>query len=143
MIVAKPKASMPGLFSRKLNNMEHSEQRRGLGAWGERHAKDFLLKLGYTIIESNYRSKTGEIDIVAEDKGCLVFVEVKTRRNRSFGGPEESFTVRKEERLALLADEYIQERCLQPEDWRLDLVTVEFIKGKKPDIQLIRNATNS
>ncbi len=124
--------------------MDISKGRKGLGAWGEGYAKDFLVKLGYNIIESNYRSRTGEIDIIAEDKGCLVFVEVKTRRTRSFGGPEESFTLQKEARLARLADEYIQKKHLQPLDWRLDLVTVEFVEGKRtPDIQLIRNATNS
>ncbi|MSQ15150.1 MAG: YraN family protein [Dehalococcoidia bacterium] len=123
--------------------MADSEQRKGLGAWGESYARDFLLTLGYTIIERNYRSKTGEIDIVAEDNGCLVFVEVKTRSNRRFGGPEESFTARKEARLIALADEYIQKRALQPEDWRLDLVTLELTKGKKPEIQHIRNVTNS
>src|SRR5688572_6565615 len=106
--------------------MNSSKGRKGLGAWGESYAKDFLIKLGYTIIESNYRSRTGEIDIIAEDHACLVFVEVKTRRNRSFGLPVESFTVRKENRIGLLAEKYIQEKGLQPEDWRVDLITVEF-----------------
>ncbi len=124
--------------------MDASKQRRGLGTWGEQCAKDFLRKMGYSIIESNYRSRTGEIDIVAEENGCLVFVEVKTRRTRRFGIPAESFTVRKEERVGLLAAEYIQERGLEPKDWRVDLVTVELVGGtRRPIIQLFRYATNS
>lgn len=120
--------------------MSGIDGRRGVGAWGERHAREFLAKLGYRIIESNYRSRTGEVDIVAEEKGCLVFVEVKTRRSSNFGEPEEAITPRKEARLAALADEYIQARGLDPADWRVDLVTVRPQRGQNPEVRLIRNA---
>ena len=67
-------------------------ERTRFGDWGEEYARRFLEKKGYSIIEAKYRGKYGEVDIVAWDGDCLVFVEVKSRRTRAFGRPEESVT---------------------------------------------------
>ena len=68
-------------------------ERTRFGDWGEEYARRFLEQKGYSIIEAKYRGKYGEIDLVAWEGECLVFVEVKSRRSRAFGRPEESVTV--------------------------------------------------
>ncbi|MBI4234640.1 MAG: YraN family protein [Chloroflexi bacterium] len=95
-----------------------------LGARGEEAACGFLTRRGYTILARNFRCREGEIDIVARKEEVLVFVEVRTRRSRTFGGPEESVTRAKEGRLVAAANRYLQEH---DEDlpWRIDLVGVE------------------
>lgn len=106
-------------------------------------ARKHLEKLGYSILETNFRCREGEIDIVAREGGCLVFVEVKTRRSRTFGTPEESITPLKQERLVQLAEAYLQEREGLPEDWRIDVVTIEMGNPRSPpDIHLIKNAVS-
>ena len=62
-------------------------QRKRFGDMGEVLARRYLARQGYSIIESNYRSHYGEIDIVAKESECLVFVEVKSRSNRAYGSP--------------------------------------------------------
>lgn len=83
-----------------LNNL-------ALGKKGEEKASDFLQKLGYKILERNFRTKFGEIDIVAKHKGEIVFVEVKTRSNDNFGLPEESVRKKKLLHLKRCASYYI------------------------------------
>ena len=104
-------------------------RRRETGAKGEDIAEKHLRRLGYSIVERNYRCREGEIDIIAWQDDCLVFVEVKTRTGGGFGTPEESVTPLKQERLALLADAYIQGLGEPPEFWRIDVVGVELGSG--------------
>ncbi|MCL6628515.1 MAG: YraN family protein, partial [Armatimonadetes bacterium] len=73
--------------------------RSTLGTQGEILAAKHLESLGYEIIERNYRSQFGEIDIVASQNGDLVFVEVKTRRNAKFGYPSESVNLKKQQKI--------------------------------------------
>src|SRR5690606_10776232 len=75
------------------------DQRRSLGRWGENLAANHLAAEGLTIIERNWRCRDGEIDLVARDGETFVFVEVKTRRGRDFGAPEEALTPRKAQKL--------------------------------------------
>jgi putative endonuclease len=83
------------------------DARRSLGAAGERLAADFLAGQGYALLARNWRrGALGEIDLVAQDGACLVIVEVRTRRGRSFGTAEESVTPRKQARLVSLAEAY-------------------------------------
>ena len=114
--------------------------RRGLGRWGERVAAEHLEGLGYIILERNYRCPIGEIDIVARHGEYLVFVEVRTKRSRALGTPEESITLSKQHRLIDLAQTYIQSHEL-PSPWRIDVVAVEPNRRGTPGrIEVIENA---
>ena len=77
-----------------------------LGNQGEDIAKNLLLKKGYEILECNWRNGRAEIDIIAKDKDVLVFVEVKTRRTRKFGHPEENVDRKKIQNLMNAAEEF-------------------------------------
>lgn len=115
--------------------------KRELGAFGEKLAKDFLKKKGYRLRESNYRCREGEIDIVAQQEDYLVFVEVRTKSSADFGSPEESVTAAKKKKLINLALHYLQTHQELPPFWRIDVVAVELDeKGKASRIELIENA---
>ena len=114
-------------------------ERTRFGDWGEEYARRFLEQKGYSIIEAKYRGKYGEVDIVAWDGDCLVFVEVKSRRSRAFGRPEESVTAAKQQKLVQSAQEYVQEKGYEDREWRIDVVGIEA-GGARPRVQLIRNA---
>lgn len=116
-------------------------RRRDTGTLGEKLAKDFLKKRGYHILETNYRYPEGEVDIIARQKDCLVFVEVRTKKSLAFGSPEESITRTKRERLRAAAARYRQTHNHLPPLWRIDVVAVELDpKGKPSRIELIENA---
>ena len=116
-------------------------KRKELGAVGEKLARDFLKKKGYRIRVTNFRCREGEIDIIAEKKDYLVFVEVRTKTSASFGSPEESVTFAKKEKLIASAFTYLSERKNLPESWRIDFVAVELDQnGKTTRIELIENA---
>ena len=101
----------------------------------------FLKKHGYHVWETNYRCPEGEIDIVAKHKDSLVFIEVRTKKSLEFGGPEESITPIKMERLRAVAAHYQQTHNNLPPSWRIDVVAVEIDqKGKPLRIELIENA---
>jgi putative endonuclease len=118
--------------------------RRGLGDMGENLAVEYLQNHGYVIRERNWRMpQLGEIDIVAEERGCLVFVEVRTRRGRAYGTPEESINVAKKLRLVQLAMSYRQthQDVGLPADERIDIVAVELTPaGRLFRIEVIKNA---
>lgn len=99
--------------------------RKAVGKKGEKLAQDFLKSKGYRILEANYRSSIGELDIVAENKNRLAFVEVRTRSSAEYGTPEESITEIKKEKLVSLCMEYINTHDISRE-WHLDLVAVEL-----------------
>lgn len=114
--------------------------RKKLGQRGEELAAAYLEKRGYVVRERNWRCPAGEIDIVAEDGDCLVFVEVRTRRGRKYGTPEESVTPSKQTKLVEVAQTYLQEHSWDG-DWRIDVVAVEMTAGGKLlRVGLIENA---
>ncbi len=116
-------------------------KRKELGDIGEKLARDFLKKKGYKIRETNFRCREGEIDIIAQKKGCLAFVEVRTKTSSDFGSPEESVTFAKKEKLIASALSYLNIHKDLPESWRIDFVAVELDpKGKTTRIELIENA---
>jgi len=116
-------------------------KRRDTGVLGEKLAREFLKGRNYRIIETNYRCPEGEIDIVAKHKDYLVFVEVRTKRSREFGSPEESITRAKKERLKAVAWHYQQTHHDLPSLCRIDVVAIELDgKGKPSRIELIENA---
>lgn len=101
------------------------DNRRGLGRHGEDLAARHLAARGYDIIARNWRCEVGEIDLVARDGAGLVFVEVRTRRGRALGSPEESITAAKQARLIDLAEAYVQAEHWDG-SWRIDVVAVEM-----------------
>ncbi|MGH2536143.1 MAG: YraN family protein [Candidatus Promineifilaceae bacterium] len=102
-----------------------ADPRRSLGRWGERLAERRLQRQGYQILARNWRCARGEIDLVARLGDQLVFIEVKTRRGRAMGAPEEGLTMRKARRLQELAEAYLLEGELDL-DWRIDLIAIEL-----------------
>ncbi len=117
--------------------------RKELGDLGERWAREYLAKQAYQILETNFRCRKGEVDIVARDGDCLVFVEVRTRSGPGFGTPEESVTAAKQRQLAALALTYVQSRRGLPRDWRIDVVAVEVDRaGQVARTTLIKNAVS-
>jgi putative endonuclease len=116
-------------------------ERRDIGRLGERLAQDFLRKQGFRIIDTNYRCPEGEIDIVALQNDCLVFIEVRTKTSPVFGSPEESVTQTKKKKLIAAARHYRQSHDHLPASWRIDFVAVELNHKAKPiRIELIENA---
>jgi len=115
--------------------------RQEVGKIGEKLAQKFLKRKGYHICETNFRCRTGEIDIIAKQKDYLVFVEVRTKSNLDFGTPEESITQHKKGKIINSALTYISTHQNLPPLWRIDVVAVEVDqKGKTKRIELIENA---
>jgi putative endonuclease len=116
-------------------------KRHDTGLIGEKIACDFLGRNGYRILETNYRCPRGEIDIIARQQDTLVFVEVRTKKSRQFGSPEESITPEKMERLRTVAAHYGQDRHDLPATWRIDVVAIQMDRrGQVKRIELIENA---
>lgn len=105
---------------------ETTNQRRGLGRWGENLAASHLEAAGYTIVARNWRCRGGEIDLIAQDGDDIVFVEVKTRRGQTYGAPEEALTPHKAQKLLQLGRQYVSDHDLADASWRIDLVAVEL-----------------
>ena len=102
-----------------------------LGAWGEARAREHLLAQGFTLHASNWRCRDGELDLVAEVEGTLVFVEVKTRRSSAFGGPEEAVSARKVRHLVQAALAYLDAHQLTDRDWRIDVIAITATRGPR------------
>jgi len=115
--------------------------RQEVGKLGEKAARKFLKKRGYRIREVGFRCPRGEIDIIAQQKDYLVFVEVRTKSNLDFGTPEESITQAKKKKLVALALTYTSTHQNLPSLWRIDVVAIELDdKGKPKRIEHIENA---
>ena len=118
-----------------------SDSRQRTGKRGEELARRHLEAKGYSIVATNYRAREGEIDIVAEDKGTLVFVEVRTTSGAGFGTPAESVTERKRSHLVATAEQYMQVNGVPDRDWRIDVVAVQLGPGDAPArLEVIENA---
>ena len=113
--------------------------RARLGAQGEAIASAHLESEGLAIASRNYRTRYGEIDLVARDGDTIVFVEVKTRRTSAYGSPEESITARKREHLARTAALYLQEHGLEHQPWRIDLVAITLQANGPARINHVRS----
>lgn len=116
--------------------------RKGLGDRGEEAAYGFLCRLGWHIIERNYRCRMGEIDIVARDGDVLVFVEVRSRSGLRLGLPEESVGFTKQKKLRLLAQQYLLARPrFTNHPCRFDVLAVMLNEqGEAKSIKHIKNA---
>jgi putative endonuclease len=109
------------------------------GQIGERLARWRLRLMGYRIIETNCRLPGGELDIVAKDRGVLVFVEVKTAATGEFGRPEEWVDTRKQKKLGKLATAYLARQGSMDVPCRFDVVAVS-LEERIPKIRVIKNA---
>ena len=95
-----------------------------IGKHGEELAKNFLQKNGIEIVNMNYRTPYGEIDIVGKGRDQLIFFEIKTRTSQRFGDPEESITQKKKDALINSCLQYLQEHDLFDCSWRIDVIAI-------------------
>ncbi|MBQ9460894.1 MAG: ribonuclease HII [Clostridia bacterium] len=129
---------LTGILHPELKKPRTKAQR--MGAKGEAAALEYLTENGYSFLEKNYRSGHGEIDLIVQKDGCVIFVEVKTRDEAAIARPSDSVTARKRKKLIETANAYIIEKgsTLQP---RFDVVEVVYTSGTKhPQITHIENA---
>jgi putative endonuclease len=117
-----------------------TDVRRAVGAYGERVAVQHLLEAGLAVLDRNWRSASGEIDIIARDGDVLVICEVKTRRGLGFGTPAEAVDRRKVARLRRLAAEWLAATSVHPREVRFDVVEVYFRPGRPPRVARIEGA---
>jgi putative endonuclease len=114
-----------------MDGVSAAARRQGLGRQGEEIASAYLEELGYELLARNWRTRAGELDIVAREGDWLVFVEVRTRRaaangtTPAFGSPEESVTPRKQIRLAAMSEAYLFELPWHG-SWRIDVIALEL-----------------
>ena len=117
--------------------------RQLLGRKGEQMAADALCERGYRMVEHNFRCRYGEIDLIAEEKDDLVFVEVKTRRGTAFGRPEEAVTLTKRRKLVKVASYYLDLHNAGDRSWRIDVVAIDFNQdGKFREIRVYPHAVS-
>ncbi len=117
-----------------------SDQRVAFGKRGEDVACEELQRRGYEILDRRYRTRCGELDIIARDGGVIVFVEVKARSSRRFGAPLESITWKKRQRLSQMAASYLFEKRLGHAPCRFDTVGVMETVGAGPVVEVVRGA---
>lgn len=114
---------------------------RWLGNRGERKAASFLRKQGFRILSRQYTNRYGEIDLIARDGDCLVFVEVKTRQSAAGGLPVEAVDSRKQRKLTQTALFWLKRRGLLESRCRFDVVSIIWPQGSKtPEITHYKNA---
>ena len=110
------------------------------GDVGETLAESILIEKGYEIVDKNFRSKYGEIDIVAKNDDKLVFVEVKTRWSKRYGKPEEAVTPRKLKRIKRTIDYYLLVNKVKM-SYRLEVVAIQIENGDVSSIKIIQVVT--
>ena len=112
-----------------------------LGQWGEDLAAAYLQGKGYQIVERDWKSGHRDIDIIARDEaGTIVFVEVKTRRSRVFGEPEESIDFRKLQSLQQAINHYIKFHRISGK-MRFDIISIVGTIGSEPEINHIKDVS--
>jgi putative endonuclease len=114
-------------------------KRQQFGKESESLAVRYLKKNGYKILEQNYRNKIGEIDIIAKEKGTLVFVEVKARKTHVFGNPKWAVTPKKQRKISMVALYYLKATKQTHVKARFDVVSLSLAKDN-PQIEIIKNA---
>jgi len=109
--------------------------KRIIGKYAEEKAIDFLIQNKYKILAKNYSNKLGEIDVIAQDKNDLVFIEVKYRTNFLYSKPEFSVNYKKQQKLIKLALTYIKEKNIKNKNVRFDVISIT-----PQGLNLIKNA---
>ena len=113
---------------------------QSFGKLGEDLAVQELQRRGYAILARRYRTRFGEIDIVAQDGRTIVFVEVKARRSRRCGTASEAVSGRKQRRIAAMALDYLAWSARLSEPCRFDVVAIDGVGGTRLDVRVIRDA---
>ena len=115
--------------------------KREEGMEGEKIAAGYLEGLGYSVLDKNFHTRYGEIDLIALDKnGEIVFAEVKTRRTKSFGYPEEAVDERKIKKMIKTANIWLDGKNQLDSEWRMDIISIEMDSGT-PKITHLQNIT--
>jgi putative endonuclease len=117
-------------------------KRLEFGNKGERAAKSYLKKQGYRILKKNYRTPVGEIDIIAEHKCILVFIEVKSRTSAAFEQPFSAVTARKQKKIAQTANYFLAKNKIGDREIRFDVVSV-LSDNENPDaleVEILQDA---
>ena len=112
---------------------------RRAGDRGEDLALWYLTQRGYTLLERNYRTRYGEIDLILRRGPVLVFVEVKLRRGTGFGDPVEAVTLRKQARIRACAEHYLSSEEPDFEEARFDVVGI-LLSGSSYQVSHLRDA---
>jgi putative endonuclease len=120
--------------------MATSDPRHQFGQASEMQAEQFLLAKGYRILDRNVRTPLGELDLVAEDQGVVVFVEVKGRATEAFGGALLAVDHRKQVKLTKLAAQYLARRHWSDKTCRFDVVLVQGRPSDQGRIEHLQNA---
>jgi putative endonuclease len=111
-----------------------------IGKFGQALAAEFLRKRSYKILTENFYTRFGEIDLIVEREGQLVFVEVKTRLSSEFGLPEEALTKEKKEKMKEAVLDYLAKNQINHDNYRFDLVAIEIDEqNKKAKIRHYKN----
>ena len=113
---------------------------QAFGQLAENLAEQMLRSKGYRILERNFRIAGGELDLIAEDQGILVFVEVKARRGEKFGGTPYAITTRKKHQIIKLAQLYLSQRKFINTQSRFDAILVMGTDGDSPQLTHIEEA---
>ncbi len=113
--------------------------RQKFGEKSESIAVNYLKKQGYKIIEQNYRTKLGEIDIIAKEKDIIAFIEVKSRKSKNFGNPKWAVTPKKQRTISMVALQYLKTTMQSNVKARFDVVSI-ISSNDNPSIEIIKNA---
>ena len=113
-----------------------------IGDFGEACVEEYIKKAGYKVIEKNYHTRFGEIDIIAKDKECMVFIEVKTRKSNLYGNASEFVDIRKQKRIIKSAVCYLED--IENTEIRFDVAEVYYMEKDNKfilkEINYIENA---
>ena len=125
------------MVDRRAVNMQNKQQQ--FGKKSENLAVWYLKKNGYKIIEQNYRTPLGEIDIIAKEKKTIVFVEVKSRQSIRYGNPKWAVTPKKQRKISMVALQYLKSTRQMDARARFDVVAVTSNRDQ-PQIEIVKNA---
>ena len=115
------------------------DKRQQFGKKNENLAVWYLKKIGYKIVEQNYRTPLGEIDIIAKEKKTIVFVEVKSRQSIRYGNPKWAVTPKKQRKISMVALQYLKSIRQTDAKARFDVVAI-ISNRDEPQIEVVKNA---
>ena len=115
-------------------------QTQKIGKKGESIARDFLIQKGYTIIDENWSTRFGELDIVAKKDNVYVFVEVKTRHSKNTESAFASITPAKREKMIKAVYQYLHENDLDDIIWQIDAIGIALHHNQSPIIDHVEDA---
>jgi len=114
---------------------------KDIGVLGESIAEEYLTKMGYIVLDKNFRSKFGEIDIIGKDGNYIAFIEVKSRYGSIYGSPAEAVTLKKQSRIYRTAQLYVLKKRIFKFNFRFDIIEVIFNTNDNDySVRLIKDA---